>query len=235
MILTLPVGIPSSVPVDVPVDPDDEQARRWLEEELGRTGQQPAAPSEPPQWLVDFLDWLRSLFGGGQGDDQSGGNGNLGAVVLIVLIVAALGAAFWIFGLPRLRKRSKVTGDLFGDDDDRSASQLRTAAQTAADAGDYTTAVVEAFRSLARDLAERGFVLTFPGTTARDFARRAADLFEGTHDRLLEAADVFDGVRYLEAVGTREQWQRMSALERELRTARRPRAPRAADAFEGVS
>ena len=156
-------------------------------------------------------------------------------MVIVVLIVVALAVAFRIFGLPRLRKRSKVTGDLFGDDEDRSAEQLRTSAEKAADAGDYTTALVESFRSLARDLAERGFVLTFPGTTARDFARRAADLFDGTHDRLLEAADVFDGVRYLGAVGTLEQWKRMSALERELRTARRPRTPRAADAFEGVS
>jgi hypothetical protein len=225
------------VPVDIPVDPDDEQARKWLEEELNRGGQAPE-PADPPQWWIDFLNWLRDLFGGngaqppGQVADTGG---TVGIVIIIVLIVVALLVAFWIFGLPRLRKRSKVTGDLFGDDDERSAEQLRSAAQKAADAGDYTTAVVESFRSLARDLAERGFVLTFPGTTARDFARRAADLFDGTHDRLLEAADVFDAVRYLGAVGTLEQWRRMSALERELRTARRPRAPRAADAFEGAS
>ncbi len=229
--------IADGVPADIPVDPDDEEARRWLEEELNRGGQQ-AEPAEPPQWWIDFLNWLRDLFGGSdvQGPDQvADTGGTVGIVIIVVLIVAALAVAFWIFGLPRLRKRSKVTGDLFGDDDERSAAQLRTAAEKAADAGDYTTAVVESFRSLARDLAERGFVLTFPGTTARDFARRAADLFDGTHDRLLEAADVFDGVRYLGAVGTLEQWKRMSALERELRTARRPKAPRAADAFEGVS
>ena len=223
---------------DVPVDPDDEEARRWLEEELGRGDQPVPEPAEPPQWWTDFLNWLRDLFGGG--DVQAPGQvadtgGTVGIVIIVVLIVVALAVAFRIFGLPRLRKRSKVTGDLFGDDDDRSAAQLRTAAEKAADAGDYTTAVVESFRSLARDLAERGFVLTFPGTTARDFARRAADLFDGTHDRLLEAADVFDGVRYLGAVGTLEQWTRMSALERELRTAKRPRAPRAPDAFEAVS
>ena len=36
---------------DVPVDPDDEQARRWLEEELGR-GDEPYQPPEPPGWCV---------------------------------------------------------------------------------------------------------------------------------------------------------------------------------------
>jgi hypothetical protein len=223
---------------DVPVDPDDEEARRWLEEELGRGDQPVPEPAEPPQWWTDFLNWLRDLFGGGdvEGPGQvADTGGTVGIVVAVVLIVAVLGIAFWIFGVPRLRQRSAVTGDLFGDDDDRSSAQLRTAAQKAADGGDYTTAIVESFRSLARDLAERALVQTFPGTTARDFAHRAAALFDGTRERLLDAAVVFDGVRYLGAVGTLEQWQRMSALERELRTARRPRAPRAADAFEGVS
>lgn len=222
-------------PVEVPVDPDDEEARRWLEEEIGRSDRPPVEPAEPPQWWLDFLNWLRSLFGDAAGPSTvQDPSGTLGILILVIVIVVALLAAFRIFGLPRLRQRSKVTGELFGEDDERSAEELRTAAEHAADAGDYTTAIVEAFRSMARDLAERGFVLTFPGTTARDFARRAAALFDGTRDRLLEAADVFDAVRYLGAVGTYEQWQRMSALELELRKARRPRAPRAADAFEGV-
>jgi hypothetical protein len=146
-------------------------------------------------------------------------------------VAAILAVAFVVFGLPRLRRRSKVTGDLFGEDDDRSAAQLRTAAQQAADAGDYTTAVVELFRSLARDLAERGIVVTFPGTTARDFSRRTGLVFPPIAERLADAAVVFDDLRYLGGIGTREQWQRMSALDGELRSARRPRV-RAADALD---
>jgi hypothetical protein len=219
---------------DVPVDPDDEQARRWLEEELGR-GDEPYQPPEPPGWWQDFLEWLRRLLSGVGAPEtptpgfQSGQT--VGIVILIVLLVAILVVAFVIFGLPRLRKRSKVTGDLFGEDDDRSAAELRTAAQQAADAGDYTSAVVEIFRSLARDLAERGIVVTFPGTTARDFARRTGLVFPSTAERLADAAVVFDDLRYLGGVGTREQWQRMSALDAELRAARRPRV-RAADALD---
>ena len=48
---------------DVPVDPDDEQARRWLEDELGR-GDEPYQPPEPPGWWQDFLEWLRRLLSG---------------------------------------------------------------------------------------------------------------------------------------------------------------------------
>jgi hypothetical protein len=219
---------------DVPVDPDDEQARRWLEEELGR-GDEPYQPPEPPGWWQDFLEWLeRLLTGTGAPEARTPGfqtGQAVGIVVLIILIVAVLAVAFVIFGLPRLRKRSKVTGDLFGEDDDRSAAQLRTAAQQAADAGDYTSAVVELFRSLARDLAERGIVVTFPGTTARDFSRRTGLVFPPHAERLGDAAVVFDDLRYLGGVGTREQWQRMSALDAELRAARRPRV-RAADALD---
>jgi hypothetical protein len=218
---------------DVPVDPDDEQARRWLEDELGR-GDESYEPAEPPGWWQDFLDWLERLLAGGSSEAptptvQTGQT--VGIVVVILAIVVVLVIAFVIFGLPRLRKRSKVTGDLFGEDDERSAQELRTVAQQAADAGDFTSAVIELFRSLARDLAERGIVVTFPGTTARDFARRTGLVFPAAADRLGESAAVFDDLRYLGGVGTRDQWRRMSALDAELRAARRPRV-RAADILD---
>lgn len=219
----------------MPVDPDDREARELLEQELGRGGADDQ-PAEPPDWWQDFLDWLRELFGSvpeGPGQVADTG-GTVGIVIAVVLIAAALVIAFWVFGVPRLRRRSTVTGDLFGEDDDRSAARIRSAAQRAADAGDYTTATVEAFRSLARDLAERGIVATFPGTTARDFARRTGIPFPALAPRLDEAAAVFDDLRYLGGVGTREQWTRMSALERELRAARAPRAARATDALEAA-
>lgn len=218
---------------DVPVDPEDEEARRWLEEELGRGDQY--TPEEPPNWLRDFFEWLRELLGGAdvpQTGPTTDPGPTVGIVVAIVLVAALLIIAFAIFGLPRLRRRSKVTGDLFGEDDDRSSRQIRTAAQQAADAGDFTSAVVEVFRSMARDLAERGIVTAFPGTTAQEFARRAGDVFPGSSERLTDAAGVFDGVRYLDHVGTEEQWRRMSALETELRAARPPKAPRASAAFD---
>lgn len=221
---------------DVPVDPDDDEARRWLEDELGR-GDESYEPAEPPGWWQDFLDWLERLLAGGQSEAptpavQTGQT--VGIVVVILFIVALLVVAFVIFGLPRLRKRSKVTGDLFGEDDERSAQELRTVAQRAADAGDFTSAVIELFRSLARDLAERGIVVTFPGTTARDFARRTGLVFPVAAERLGDAAAVFDDLRYLGGVGTLDEWRRISALDAELRAARRPRV-RAADILDAPS
>ena len=222
--------------LDVPVDPDDETARRWLEEELGRD--ESYTDPELPQWLQDIIDWFRDLLGSSDVEVPTTGadtGGAVGIILAVVLVVAALGVAFAIFGLPRLRRRSKVTGDLFGEDDDRSSAQIRSAAQQAADAGDFTAAVVEVFRSLARDLAERGIVIAFPGTTAREFGRRASDVFPTDAERLDDAARVFDGGRSLGRTGTEEEWRRMSALAAELRAAKAPRGPRAADALEAAA
>lgn len=220
------------LPFDVPVDPDDEEARRWLEEEFDRSD---APPEQTPSWLEDFLDWLRELLGGSQQPAEPtvgfDAGPTVGIVIAVVLVVALLIIAFAIFGVPRLRRRSRVTGDLFGEDDDRSSAQIRSAADQAAASGDFTSAVVEVFRSLARDLAERGVVLAFPGTTAQEFGRRAAGVFPDAGERLRDAAEVFDGVRYLDRVGTEDQWRRMSELAAELRAARAPRAPKAAAAF----
>lgn len=220
--------------LEIPVEPDDEQARRWLADELGR-GDETYEPAELPPWLQDLLDWFRDLFDVPDVEVPTTGadtGGAVGILIAVVVVVAALGVAFAIFGLPRLRRRSKVTGDLFGEDDDRSSAQIRSAAQQAADAGDFTSAVVEVFRALARDLAERGIVVAFPGTTAREFGRRAGAVFPDTADRLDDAARVFDGVRYLGSTGTEDQWRRMSALAAELRAAKTPRGPRAEQALE---
>lgn len=207
-------------PRDVPVDPDRDEARDWLEEELGRSGEE--AGTETPSWLDDLMEWLQRLLRDlGEGTEGSeSASGSIGLAVIIAIVVGLLAAAFLIYGLPRLRRRSRVTGDLFGEDDDRDSATIRTAAERAAAAGDWTTAVVELFRSLARGLAERGAVFTFPGTTARDFAERAGVVFPAAANRLRDAARVFDGVRYLGATGSREDWERMAALHAELSRAR---------------
>lgn len=209
------VGRPT-FPLDVPVDPDAPEARRWVIEELQKDkyGQ----PSEPePSWLDDWLqairDWLGSLF-----NSADGGN-PIWVVILIVVVAAALVIAFLLFGVPRLNRRSRSGGDLFSDEDERDSGTLRRAAARAAEAGDYATAIAELFRALARGLSERTLVTTSPGTTAHGFARQAAAVFPDAAPRLAGSADDFDGVRYLGVAGTSEQWQRMSALEQELRTA----------------
>ena len=188
----------------------DVQPLVALAVQLKELGQE-ARVCAPP----DFRDWIESLeFGNVQGPPAFG----LGVVV--VLVVAALIVAFLIFGLPRINRRSAVAGSLFGDDDVRTAARIRQDAENAARGGDYSTAVVEMFRAIARGLAERTLATTTPGTTARDFAARAGGVFPALADRLQESAVVFDSVRYLGREGTQEQYRSIAALEADLRDAR---------------
>lgn len=204
-------------PLDVPVDPDAPEARRWLIEELAKEKYHPAA--ESPSWLRDWLRSIQEWFNGLLEGIGSPAGSPIWLLVLIVVAAAVLVVAFLIFGVPRLNRRSRERGELFGDDDERDSESLRRAATKAAEAGDLATAIAEMFRALARGLSERTIVTTSPGTTAHGFVRQAASAFPDAAARLANSADDFDRVRYLGVSGTAEQWQTMSALERELRTA----------------
>ena len=202
-------------PFDVPVDPDRPEARRLLAEELAKQEYQAAKPTWWDQLLGQFTDWINSLeFGGSEGPPA------FGMLVLLIVIAVLLLIAFLIFGLPRLNWRSTVTGSLFGDDDARTAAQIRAAGEAAAARGDYTLAIAEMYRSIARGLAERTVLTTSPGTTAHDFARRAGSAFPTHASDLANSAIAFDEVRYLGGDGTRDQYEMVERLERQLRAAK---------------
>ncbi|MCW2601780.1 MAG: hypothetical protein JWM02_3609 [Frankiales bacterium] len=208
-----------------PLDPNAQHAREQLIRELSK----PEYQSGRPSWIESlsqqiatwFSDWIRSFhFSNSNGSSFDG----LSNAVVITVVVVVLVVAFLIFGLPRLNRRSRVSGSLFGDEDERDSDTLRGAAERAAASGDYSTAIAEIFRSLARGLSERTVVTTFPGTTAAGFARQAAGPFPAFADALHATADAFDAVRYLGQVGTEQQWRDAAALERDIRKAR-PTSP----------
>ena len=221
-------------PFAVPVDPDAPEAQRWLIEELSKSPYQAARPSWLDQLAKTITDWINSLVNG-LGSVQVPGAGTALNLVVGAMVVVLLVVAFLVFGLPRLNRRSAVTGELFGEDDARDAAYLRRDAERAAESGDYTTAITELFRALARRLDERTLVSFFPGSTARDVAVRAGQVFPDAAGHLLDAARAFDGVRYLDAVGTSAQWERLVALERELRSARPAHDDALDDALDDVA
>jgi len=207
--------LPGLLPLDVPVDPDAAEARDWIIAELSKPEYRAAEPTWFDRLSQAFLDWLGSLtFSPG---------GAIQAPLLFVvggILVAAAVVAYLIFGPPRLGRRSAVVGTLFGDDDSRDAAAMRRAAADAAARQDYTLAIEEQFRAIARALAERTVLTVSPGTTAHSFATRAAAAFPQLADQLGDAAETFDGVRYLGRPGTREGYLTLTALDAELRTAR---------------
>jgi hypothetical protein len=203
------------LPLDVPLTPDDKQARDLLAEELAKSEYQAAKPTWFDQLVQGFFDWMNGLTVG-----NATGPPAFGLLLVLVVVAALVVIAFLVFGLPRLNRRSRVSGSLFGEDDARTAAQLRTAAATAAAAGDYSLAIAELFRAIARGLAERTLLTTTPGTTAHGFAVRAGRMFESQSLALAEAATAFDAVRYLGEAGTRAQFEQLERLDEALRAAR---------------
>lgn len=209
----LPAGM---LPVDVPVAPDADEARDLLLEELAKQEYQAAKPTWFDELIRSFTEWLDNLAA----PAGSGGLPIPGIVVGAVVIVVVLVLAFLLFGMPRLNRRSAITGSLFGEDDARSAAEMRSAAEAAARAGDYSLATAEMFRSIARGLAERTVLTTSPGTTAHDFGARAGRAFPDRTADIEHAAAAFDDVRYLGKDGTQAGYTQIASLERALRTAK---------------
>jgi len=220
-----PFSALSTVVLDVPVDPDAPDARKLLLDELGKPEYAAARPTLIDRIAQAIQDWLGSFQGPADGSVP-----DIFPLVVTVLVVGLIVAAFFVFGRPRLQRRSAVAGALFSDDDDtRTSAELRSSAQRAAAAGDFVVAIEEMFRAVARQLAERTVVSVTPGTTAQEFAARAGRTFPEHGGRLARGARSFDGVRYLDRSGSREEFDEVSALDRDLLSARPARLERVAD------
>jgi hypothetical protein len=199
---------------DPPVTPDGPTAQGWIVRELAKGEYRASQPTWFDRAATAVRDWFDSL------SVKSGTSIPwLGPVVIVVIVAVVVLIAFLVFGLPRLNRRSAVVGELFGDDDQRSAAEILRAARSAAGSGNYSLAIVEGLRSIARSLGERTLVTMFPGTTAQDFARHASAIFPKYRSELGAIATSFDAVRYLDAAGTEAEWNQVEKLARELPSA----------------
>lgn len=210
---TVGLSAPAAVFIDVPVEPEADEARTWVLDELGKVVYQEAKPTWFDQVASALWEWLTSLR-----IEGGGGAEPIGILLLAALIAAVIVGAFIIFGPPARRRRSRVTGELFGESDERSADAMRRDADRLAARGEWGAAIADMFRAIARGLAERTVVMVSPGTTAQHFAAKAAAAFPGSAAELHTCADVFDDVRYLGHDGSSDSFQRVAALERALRT-----------------
>lgn len=217
--------------LDAPLDPERDEARRLLEDELTKSRYQQGEPAETPQWLEDFYRWLQELLG------SLGGEGTVPGwiVIVVIVVIAVLVLAFLVFGVPRLRARSSVRNggdELFEADDRRDAAAMRRAADAAARDARWDEAIAERFRAIARSLHERTLVTTLPGSTAHDVARRAAAPLPEHAAGLERAAHEFDAVRYLGDLGTRDRYQLLVELDRAVQRTRPQLTPAGAAASD---
>jgi hypothetical protein len=201
---------------DIPVDPGSPQAQDWIRNELARPEYQAAKPTWFDVASKAVQDWLEALFSGPSGDA-----GPVLLVVVVLIIAALIVVAFVVFGRPRVNRRAdSARRSLFGADDARSADELRRSAAGAARSADWPLAIEEQFRAIAAALDERTLVEVRPGTTANEFAARAARAAPAQAAALRQAARTFDEVRYLDRPGSEAGFLQLVALDQDLQRLR---------------
>lgn len=204
--------------LEIPVDPDADDARRWLQDELAKPEYRAAEPTWFDRLMKAIGDWIGELFSSGGGVPQP-----VVIAVVILVVVALVVIGLLVFGLPRLRRRRAASAPLFDDGDTRDLAELRRAAEAAAQRGDWPLAIEERFRAVVRGLVDRELVRVYPGSTAHGIADASAAPLPEFAAELAAGAALFDQVRYLGRAGDAEGYARLTALDEALwRTTPRP-------------
>jgi len=217
-------GLPTvlSLPTRVPVDLGRDEGRVAATRELLR----PIYHRDDPTLYDRLREWIARLLGRLIVRAVTAAPGGPWGFLVIIAVVAALVAlALWRHGAPaRARTRDETT---LLTDDDRSADEMRAAADRAAAAGDWVLAVQERFRALVRGLEERTIIDQRPGWTADEAAAAAGRPLPELADQLVAAARLFDGVTYGGKPADGGMHERLNTLDRLAGAASRRRAAHA--------
>jgi len=135
-----------------------------------------------------------------------------------MLIVIALLA--WV--LPKVRRESVVAASDGAVLEDVAITPrfYRDLAAEALRDGRYDDAVLNGFRAIAKDMSDRTLLDDAPGRTAHEVSLALASPFPSHADRLAQAADLFDSVRYGHRRATADQAGQVQHLDTELVKAR---------------
>ncbi|MCE0534855.1 DUF4129 domain-containing protein [Kineosporia rhizophila] len=211
-----PVALPVVLPAEVPVDPDRQQARQWVLEELSRKEYQDARPS-----LIErALEWIQEQFA----NIQPGFGSPVQITVTVLAILAVMAAAFAIWRSGGVGRQFRRKAPAVLPNYVTNAADHRAAADKHAAAGQWGDAVLERFRAIARELSERTLVPATPGATATEVARDGGRALPSLAADLRTAARHFDDVCYghlelTESAGT-EADQFLRGLDERVRTAK---------------
>lgn len=193
-------------PLTIPRDPAREAARRELSKGMYHENE----PSWFQRALDTFWDWVEDLFSSAATVTPGG---PLGLVVVILVVLAVLGALWWRLGTPRREPTSSAP--LFNDRP-RSAADHRAAAEAHAAQGHWNQAVQERMRAIVRSLEERALLDIRPGRTADEAAAEAGHSLPAHTERLRAAARDFDDITYGGRTATQQSYQRIAELDRDL-------------------
>ncbi|WP_022924963.1 DUF4129 domain-containing protein [Serinicoccus marinus] len=194
-----------------PIDPDRDEARRLLTEELESGDYRLQEP-----WLTRAWRWFV---------EQLPDVPDLGALppwttwAVLGLVLCAVAAVLVFASRDRWRAGrlapQAAAGPVLGGAR-RSAADYRTSAREALSAERVDEAVLDGYRALAAGAIERTLLDDRPGRTAHEVAQELSPVFPVHADDLRRAGDVFDAVRYGDHRASTEQAQAVLALDERL-------------------
>jgi hypothetical protein len=202
-----------------PIDVGREEAARAARDELAKAIYHRDEPGVVSRILLWAYHELRELLGT-LAALSPGGSWGLLALVLVLALVALV--IRWRAGA-LARSRATSAPAVFAEAR-RTAAEHRAAADAAAARADYSTAVRERFRALARELEERAILDERPARTADEVAREVAAVAPDTAGLLRAAARAFDDVCYGGRRATREADAHVRAADDAVRRIRRTAA-----------
>jgi hypothetical protein len=173
------------------VDPDRDQARRWLEEELSGPDYQvrESVVLRVWRWITDHLPSL----------DLAGELPGWAAWALLGVVLLAAAAVVAFAARDRWRRgvlSSTAARGAVLEEAGVTAAEYRRRAAAAAAAGDHGAALLDAYRAIAAGAVERALVDDRRGRTAHEVSVELAPVFPDEAQALAVAADRFDAVRY---------------------------------------
>ncbi|MFD2421963.1 DUF4129 domain-containing protein [Amycolatopsis pigmentata] len=193
---------------DVPVVIDRDDARRAAEAELAKHEYLTAQPNVWERAISWLGHKIAGLFEQASRVTPGGALGLLVLLAVVVLIVVVV--RLRVGGMARA---NRVRREVF-EDRSRGARDYRNAAEEAAAAGDFATAVRERFRAIIREFEERGVLDELSGRTADEAAREAGVRLPDARDELSAAAALFDAVHYGGHQVSNVDYERLVALDR---------------------
>jgi hypothetical protein len=209
----LPAAALAIVPAAAaPVRPGREEARSWALDELSGREYADARPG----LLERAVEWVLRQLSELGGVDRATSLTVLGILAAVVMAVAAWG--IWrAGGLGRTARRHEFA--VLGDPT-ATAADHRAAADRAAEAGEWSAAVLHRFRAIARGLEEEAVLSPQPGRTADEVAREAGRRLPQLAADLLSGARIFDDVCYGHRRVGEPVYERVRALDDAVRRAR---------------
>ncbi|WP_067781659.1 DUF4129 domain-containing protein [Actinomyces vulturis] len=188
-----------------PPTPDADEARRQAEEELSR-----GIYTDGPSLLERFFMWLQELLTG-----HMGGIGSTRWIYTVfawVVVIAIAVIVVWLLVRFRRRRRQYAQDSSEVFTSESSSDDLLESAQQALREGMFDLALVERFRWMVRSCDERRIIRVYPGLTACDAAQRIAQFLPDLRGEIIDAAHLFDSVRYGQITASENDEQQMTRL-----------------------